>query len=242
MTRWQWRGHGARSILRQSGGAHASLAGGGFAMAWIGSVGWIVAIVAIGAAAWLWRQLATERAHAGELLYAKLDIENEMDVLRADSSPGAEAAAKGVGAGEVARRVHDPLESVRENLESTQADLVDYRECVKRFDMAVQYCLQPVELILGADKATLVELVSHVEGARRKLFETRTAVEKNPLHKQADALAGSLDELQALTEYTRGLLAAPPHDGAIATQAARDQPSPGASADATVLAQATQPH
>ena len=91
-------------------------------------------------------------------------------------------------------------------------------------------------------QATLVELVSHVEGARRKLFETRTAVEKNPLHKQADALAGSLDELQALTEYTRGLLAAPPHDGAIATQAARDQPSPGASADATVLAQATQPH
>lgn len=208
-------------------------------MAWSGSIGWIVAILAIGAAAWLWRQLATERAHAGELLYAKLDIENEMDVLRADSSEGAEEAAVAVGvrAGEIARHVHDPLESVRENLESTQADLVDYRERVKQFDAAVQYCLQPVELILGADKATLVQLVSHVEGARRKLFEARTAVEKNPLHKQADALTASLDQLKTLSEYARELLAARVHDGTIAAQAAHDQPAPDSSAGAAVLAE-----
>lgn len=59
-------------------------------MAW---VGWVIAILAIGAAAWFWRQLATERAHAGELLYAKLDIENEMDALRTDTAQATEAAA-----------------------------------------------------------------------------------------------------------------------------------------------------
>ena len=209
-------------------------------MAWIG---WVIAILAIGAAAWFWRQLVTERAHAGELLYAKLDIENEMDALRTDTAQATEAAAAaaGDGLGDIVRQLRDPLESVRENLESTQTDLVDYRECVKRFDAAVQYCLQPVELILGADKATLAELVSHVEGARRKLFQTRTAVENNPLHKQADALTGSLDQLQTLTEYARGLLAAPPHDSATAAHAARQQPLLGASADAIVPARAAQP-
>lgn len=209
-------------------------------MAWIG---WVIAILAIGAAAWFWRQLATERAHAGELLYAKLDIENEMDALRTDTAQATEAAAAaaGDGLGDIVRQLRDPLESVRENLESTQTDLVDYRECVKRFDAAVQYCLQPVELILGADKATLAELVSHVEGARRKLFETRTAVENNPLHKQADALTGSLDQLQTLIEYARGLLAAAPHDSAPAAHAAHQQPLLEAGADAIVPARSAQP-
>lgn len=209
-------------------------------MAWIG---WVIAILAIGAAAWFWRQLATERAHAGELLYAKLDIENEMDALRTDTAQATEAAAAaaGDGLGDIVRQLRDPLESVRENLESTQTDLVDYRECVKRFDAAVQYCLQPVELILGADKATLAELVSHVEGARRKLFETRTAVENNPLHKQADALTGSLDQLQTLIEYARGLLAAAPHDSAPAAHAAHQQPLLEACADAIVPARSAQP-
>ena len=209
-------------------------------MAWIG---WVIAILAIGAAAWFWRQLVTERAHAGELLYAKLDIENEMDALRTDTAQATEAAAAaaGDGLGDIVRQLRDPLESVRENLESTQTDLVDYRECVKRFDAAVQYCLQPVELILGADKATLAELVSHVEGARRKLFETRTAVENNPLHKQADALTGSLDQLQTLIEYARGLLAAAPHDSATAAHAAHQQPLLEACADAIVPARSAQP-
>lgn len=193
--------------------------------------GWVVAILAVGIAVWLWRQLAHERAHAGELLYAKLDLENEMDLLRADSSQDAAAAAVAAGesVGEVARHLHAPLESIHGNLESTQADLVDYRERVRQFDAAVQYCLQPVELILGADKASLAQLVSHVEGARRKLFEARTAVEKNPLHKQADALNAGLGELQTLSAYTSTLLA---------VRAGQDPSSPKGSVDAAVPVEA----
>lgn len=183
--------------------------------------GWIVAVLAVGISIWLWRQLAHERAHASELLYARLDLENEMDLLRVDSSQdvAAASAAAGQSVGEVARRLHEPLESIRERVESTQTDLVDYRERVKQFDAAVQYCLQPVELILGADKASLSQLVSHVEGARRKLFETRSAVEKNPLHKQADALSAGLDELQTLSAYTSALLAAQSQAPAVAAHA-----------------------
>ena len=185
-------------------------------------VGWVVAIVAVGIAVWLWRQLATERAHTSELLYAKLDIENDMDLLRADSSQdvAAAAAAAGQSVSEIARHLHEPLESVRGSVESTRADLDDYRERVRQFDAAVQYCLQPVELILGADKASLAELVSHVEGARRKLFETRAEVEKNPLHKQADGLEASLDTLQTLSTYTSSLLTALPPPPQIAATAA----------------------
>lgn len=174
--------------------------------------GWVVAILAVGVAVWLWRQLVTERAHAGELLYAKLDLENDMDLLRADSSQDVAAAAVAAGqsVGEIARHLHEPLASIRGNVESTQVDLDDYRERVRQFDAAVQYCLQPVELILGADKASLAELVSHVEGARRKLFETRAALEKNPLHKQADALATGLGELRTMAAYTSSLLTAHP--------------------------------
>lgn len=170
--------------------------------------GWVVAILAVGIALWLWRHLVHERAHAGELLYAKLDLENEMDLLRADSSQdvAAATAAAGASVGEVARHLHEQLALIRGNLEGTRTELTDYRDKVRQFDSAVQYCLQPVELILGADKATLAQLVSHVEGARRKLFEARTAVEKNPLHKQSDALDTGASELQVLSAYTSTLL------------------------------------
>ena len=196
--------------------------------------GWVVAILAVGIAVWLWRQLAHERAHAGELLYAKLDVENEMDLLRSDSSQdvAAATAAAGESVGEVARHLHEPLESIRGNIESTQADLADYRHKVRQFDAAVQYCLQPVELILGADKASLAQLVSHVEGARRKLFEARTAVEKNPLHKQTDALDAGLGELQALAAYTSSL----PAVHASHNQSTHHQPTPQDSVDAAVSA------
>lgn len=174
-------------------------------MQWIG---WVCAIVAICVAIWLWRRLGAERVHAGELLYAKLDAENEIDALRAKQAQVMGAArfgAPGSPVGEVARHLHESLESVRADLEDADAQLFDYRDRVRQFDAAVQYCLQPVELILGADKATLDQLVHHVEGARRKLFEARAALERHPLHKGAGALAESLGGTRALADYTQGL-------------------------------------
>lgn len=170
-------------------------------MAWLG---WLLAIVAVGIAVWLWRQFAAERARANELLYEKLDIENQLDALH---SQQAEAPAADNAFDEIAARLLGPLHAVQADLENADLQLIEYRERVREFDAAVQYCLQPVELIIGADKATLDRLIGHVEGARRKLFEARSGVEKHPLHKGSEALGGSVGEVRTLSDYVHSLRA-----------------------------------
>jgi two-component system NtrC family sensor kinase len=168
-------------------------------MAWIG---WILAVAAIGAAAWLWRELGAERSHTSELLCSKMTVEDELDVLRTQQSAHGDAAPTFAAVG---AQLDAPLGSVRAHLERAGTQLDDYRQRVKHFDEAVQYCLQPVELIFGADKAGLAELVRHVEGARRKLFESRGALEKNPLHNGAGALGVGLADLADLAGLVRNL-------------------------------------
>lgn len=168
-------------------------------MAWIG---WVIAVAAIGGAGWLWRELAREREHGSELLCSKIEVDNHLDLLREEHGSNVEASTSLVALGE---QLGAPLETMRGHLQRAGAQLDDYRERVKRFDEAVQYCLQPVELIFGADKATLAQLLRHVEGARRKLFEARSALEKNPLHHGTGALGVSIGDVEDLTVYARRL-------------------------------------
>ena len=180
-------------------------------MQWLG---WVIAIAAIGVAIVLGRRLAAAHAHAEDLLYAKIDAEN---ALQADHD--IEAAPTANPFHDVVERLDPSLESVREHLVELDADLIDYRKLVGQFDAAVQYCLQPVELILGADKASLDELVRHVEGARRKLFEARSALEENPLHVAPIMAISPADDVQAMIDYVRALpaLAATAHASALST-------------------------
>lgn len=174
-------------------------------MEWIG---WVLALLAIAMAFVLWRRLGAERTHASELLYARLEAENEVQALHAKHTQlmeSARAAAFGGPLAEATAHLHDRLDSARTTLEAAGAELGDYRERVGRYDSAVQYCLQPVELILGADKATVDQLMSHVEGARRKLFEARALLTTHALHKGAAALGSGIGEIGALSDYTRGL-------------------------------------
>ena len=94
----------------------------------------------------------------------------------------------------VAHEINTPLGFVKSNVEVVGDLLDDYRKLVQQYDVAVQYCLQPVDLIFGADKSSLDKLVKHVEEARRKLFEARAAVEKSPLLKDAKELLGDASE------------------------------------------------
>ena len=181
-------------------------------MLWIG---WVVAVGAAAAAYWLWRQLVAERAHAGELLYAKIEAEDALEALQGNHATQADSNTALLGA---AAQIEAPLAAARLHLDGVGAQLADYRDKVRQFDAAVQYCLQPVELIFGADKATLDELVHHVEGARRKLFEARTALMQSTLHADAGALERGLAALQELNghagELATTLAAASTVDGA----------------------------
>ena len=168
-------------------------------MLWIG---WLLALIAMAVAFWLWRELRAEREQSSELLYAKMELDNELEALREDQVDASNAGESLIA---VAERLDPPLASMRGHLDDIGVQLDDYRERVKQFDQAVQYCLQPVEMIFGADKATLDQLVRHVEGARRKLFEARAALEKSPLHSGASSLDGGRDEVEVLADYARAL-------------------------------------
>jgi signal transduction histidine kinase len=112
----------------------------------------------------------------------------------------------------VAREVGAPIGSALRQVEGLGKLLDDYRQLVRKYDAAVQYCLQPVEMIFGADKAGLDQLVKHVEEARRKLFNARRDLEKSALLTEAKALLAEaalgmgrstplLEGLRQLTEH-----------------------------------------
>ncbi|MEO8672232.1 MAG: ATP-binding protein [Tahibacter sp.] len=108
----------------------------------------------------------------------------------------------------VAHELNTPLGFVKSNVEVVGDLLDDYRKLVKAYDLAVQYCQQPVDLMFGADKESLDKLVKHVEEARRKLFEARDNVEKSPLLSEAKELLGDardgIVQLSALVQNLKG--------------------------------------
>ena len=173
-------------------------------MMWLG---WIIAIVAVGFAVWLARQLGSERALTTQLRFAKIEAENAADAMRRNQSRAVDAAGLaplGKLLGATAHELDAPLASVRSQVDHASRQLVDYRTLVKRYDAAVQYCLQPVELIFGAEKAHLDKVIAHVEGARRQLFEARTLLEKSSALDESrhllETAAESLRDIGALTQ------------------------------------------
>ena len=175
-------------------------------MMWIG---WIIAVVAIAAAAWLVRQLTAERATTTQLRFAKIEAENAADAMRqnqAQAVGSAGLAPLGKLLGSTANELDAPLASVRSQVDHAARQLVDYRTLVKRYDAAVQYCLQPVELILGADKQHMDKLIAHVEGARRALFEARGNLEKSSaLDESRHLLETAAESLRDSGALTQGL-------------------------------------
>ena len=186
-------------------------------------VGWIIAAVAIGAAVWLVRQLGAERALTTQLRFAKIEAENASEAMRANQSQAvgtAGLAPLGKLLGATAHDLDAPLASVRSQVDHAARQLVDYRTLVKRYDAAVQYCLQPVELIFGADKAHMDKLVAHVEGARRALFEARAHLEKSSaLDESRHLLETAAESLRDIGALTQSLSQFAPPDGADAQAA-----------------------
>jgi len=163
-------------------------------MVWMG---WLVAAIAVCIAVWLYLQLRKERATTRHLDDELVDALGEVDTLRAIQAqlvPASEEALLGRLASGFVTDVQAPLAEAVARVGVVGTSLDDYRALVKAYDNAVQYCLQPVEMIFGADKAGLDQLV---EDARRKLFTARAALDKSNL---------LVDACQRLDEVERALV------------------------------------
>lgn len=172
-------------------------------------LGWVVAVVAIGLAAWSFVRLRAERAALAGVRAAKAEADAEIDRLHAMQARLVQVAghaAIGSLAAEIGAELAGPLADATGNVEVVAGRLEDYRGLVKAYDAAVQYCLQPVEMMFGADKASLDRLVSHVEDARRKLFEARLALDRSSALSESRTLLGdTATELRRVNALADGL-------------------------------------
>ena len=158
---------------------------------------WIVVVALFAICAWLAFLLMRAQQVARVLRAGHAQAEEEIKKLQATQSQvihTTKLASLGQMVAGVAHEINTPLGFVKSNVEVIGDLLDDYRKLVKQYDAAVQYCLQPVDLIFGADKSSLDKLVKHVEDARRKLFEARASLEKSPLLKDAKELLHDASE------------------------------------------------
>jgi two-component system, NtrC family, sensor kinase len=154
-------------------------------------------LLLLGVCAWLGFELLKARRKNLVVRADQAETEEELKRLQATQSQvihTTKLASLGQMVAGVAHEINTPLGFVKSNVEVIGDLLDDYRTLVKQYDAAVQYCLQPVDLIFGADKSSLDKLVKHVEEARRKLFDARTNLEKSSLLKDAKELLSDASE------------------------------------------------
>ena len=180
-------------------------------MLWIS---WILAFAAFGAVGYLFMRLRDERTANQHLRNERMHLADEMESIKAHQSRLMQAlpmSLTGQMAALVATELDEPVGFAHSNLQGVGELLDDYRKLVKNYDAAVQYCLQPVEMIFGADKEGLDQLVKHVEDARRQWFTSRRELEKTAilndtkamLAEAASGLGRSSTLVQGLRQLTR---------------------------------------
>jgi two-component system NtrC family sensor kinase len=169
----------------------------------------VLLLVALAAIVQLWLQLRSQRRETASANFAVEEAQRELDRLQAAQAQTIHVtrlAALGQMVVGIARDINVPIGFAQNNIAMIVELLEEYRSLVQRYDLAVQHCLQPVDLLFSADKASLDKLVKYVEEARRKLFEARADVESSALPNNArQLLTDSGDSLQQLSSRVQSL-------------------------------------
>ena len=174
----------------------------------------ILLLVALFAIVQLWLELRKQKRETVSANFAVEEAQAELDRLQAAQAQTIHVtrlAALGQMVVGITRDLNVPLGFAQNNIAMIAELLDEYRTLVQRYDLAVQHCLQPVDLLFSADKASLDKLVKYVEEARRKLFEARANVESSALPKNArqllvdsgDCLTQLGSRVQSLKEFAR---------------------------------------
>jgi two-component system NtrC family sensor kinase len=151
----------------------------------------LLLLVALAAIVQLWIALTNQRRQTLSANFAVEEAQDELERLQAAQAQTIQVtklAALGQMIAGVAREINAPLGLAKGNIEVVGEMLAEYRSLVQQYDAAVQHCLQPVDLLFGADKASLDKLVKFVEEARRKLFEARANLENSALAQKTEVL------------------------------------------------------
>jgi signal transduction histidine kinase len=169
----------------------------------------VLLLVALAAIVQLWLELKRQKRETVSAHFAIEEAQGELDRLQAAQAQTIHVtrlAALGQMAVGIAHDIKVPLGLARNNVALVGEVLDEYRTLVQDYDTAVQHCLQPVDLLFSADKASLDKLVKYVEEARRKLFEARASVENSALPKHArQLLADANDSLSQMATGVQGL-------------------------------------
>ena len=167
----------------------------------------LLLLIALAAIVQMWIALTNQRRQTLSANFAVEEAQQELERLQAAQAQTIQViklAALGQLVSGFAREINMPLGLSQGNIDVVREMLDEYRNLVQQYDAAVQYCLQPVDLLFSADKQSLDKLVKFVEDARRKLFEARAALDKSPLVKNAADLLG--DSRNALAQLSGRVL------------------------------------
>jgi two-component system NtrC family sensor kinase len=163
----------------------------------------LLLLVALGAIVQLWLALNNQRRQTLSANFAVEEAQQDLERLQAAQAQTIQVtklAALGQMIAGVAREINAPLGLAQGNIEVVGEMLAEYRSLVQQYDAAVQHCLQPVDLLFGADKASLDKLVKFVEEARRKLFEARANLENSAMANKTEVLLA--DSRSALAQLS----------------------------------------
>lgn len=139
-------------------------------VAW--AVAGLVGLIALACVAWA-LHLRREQAY---WMRRCDDIKRAMGQLQDEREQQQGAVALAGVASQAGARLRPPVHALRQQQRVIGDTLQRYRGLVEAYDAAVQYCLQPVDLLPGADDDTMESLIQHVSEARRRLFAARTTL------------------------------------------------------------------